>query len=72
MSNLHYVATGGTLEAAGSSYIWKNANNNTSSLTIVADFNTVQAVPEPGTLGLLGAALGGLGMISRRKKKSAK
>ena len=74
LSNLDFNLNGVTVSdlkysVLGSSFsgnTWTNAENNWASLSITADFRN--KVPEPGTLLLLGAVLGGFALTRRRSR----
>jgi hypothetical protein len=83
VSDLHWISSdeGGNSGASGcttagvgtngdagfTAPTWFNCELNTASLFLVGDFTVGQAVPEPGTLALLGFGLIGVGAIRRRK-----
>jgi hypothetical protein len=48
-----------------------NQGANQPPTLFLSGFNQVNSTPEPATLGVLGAGLGGLGMIRRLRKKRA-
>lgn len=48
--------------------LWSNPEGSTSQLRLTADFT---AVPEPASLALLGAGLFGLGVVRRRRNRTA-
>ena len=54
---------------------WKNPERGTSTLTLNVDFvcnaNCQKSVPEPMTMGLLGAGLMGLGLTATRRRRIA-
>lgn len=71
IGNLRYSVIDGA--GAGTSYfnnnVWYNAENNTSSLYILADFRgTRTSVPEPGPLALFGLGLLGMAWASRSRR----
>jgi len=68
------VAGGGSASASFTStnpiWIFKDINANGSSISEVNQVYTSSTVPEPMTLSMMGVGLLGLGLISRRRKKS--
>jgi hypothetical protein len=75
VSDLKYVVEDGNGSCSGTdTYLngtkWYNCEDNTAYLYITADFTVTQqqAVPEPGTIAVLGAGLLGLGAVRRRRK----
>lgn len=74
ISNLRYSVQDGA--GTGTSWFnnntWYNAENNWSSLYILADFRDARAsVPEPDTLALFGLGLLAAGFASRARRRKA-
>jgi hypothetical protein len=79
-SDLQVAANGWVDETAGT-ISWQQLMSNVfnpeirlvlgdeSSATAYIDNFALKAIPEPGTLGLLGAVLAALGVSSRRKRR---
>lgn len=73
ISNLRYRVTDGA-GAGTSSFVnsvWTNAENNWSTLSILADFRTrAVAVGEPSTLSLIGLGLLGCAFVAKRRRRN--
>jgi len=63
-------ATSAIFATADPIWIFKDINANGSSISEVNQVYTSSTVPEPMTLSMMGVGLLGLGLISRRRKKS--
>lgn len=63
---LDFVATGSSTDLSFQSL---NGINSRSDFGPLLDGVDVSTVPEPGTLWLMGAGLGGLGLVASRKRK---
>jgi hypothetical protein len=70
ISNLHYVADGGSTLCGNNNTSWCNPENNTGNLYIKADFTQTVPVPEPLTLSLFSAGLVGVATLRRRRKQT--
>jgi hypothetical protein len=68
LTNLELVASGGGTYSNG---VWKNPEDNSSTLTLRGDFIANTTVPEPMSLSLFGVGLIGLGAM-RRLRRGAK
>jgi len=72
VTNLEYDVQGGSLTTqSDGSVVWTNSESNTSTLQIKGDFTSPSAVPEPGTLILLGTGLAGVAGRAWRKRRRA-
>jgi hypothetical protein len=58
-----------TFEVMNDSYA-EGPNDNPMGLQVTIESATANATPEPGTLGLLGTALIGLGLMARRRRST--
>lgn len=63
--------SGNTL-TANETYSLTQTGNGTVAVSISGTFQSPDSVPEPATLGLLGAGLAGIGAFGMRRKKQAK
>ena len=60
--------TSGSFAAQSTIYILKDISQNGANASISGFLNSVETVPEPATLSMMGLGLLGLGLIGRRRK----
>jgi hypothetical protein len=70
MSNFRFATVAADTNSSFSNGTWDGkGNGNTHVLNLLADVTyRPVAIPEPSTLALFAAGLGGLGLLSRRQK----